>query len=114
MQRHVAIPHCSKYPNPISFRIGAVVTLGATDDEDPGWIRARLADGNEGWAPEAILERRTGASGLATATADYDAHELETVVGESLEVLRELNGWFWARNARGEEGWVPWKTTLEA
>ena len=55
MQRVVTEAHQSNYPNPISFQSGETVTLGRTDSEFPGWIRARLANGNEGWAPEELF-----------------------------------------------------------
>ena len=112
MKRLVLTAHRSNYPDPIAFGCGEIVSLGRTDDEFPGWIRTRLQNGKEGWAPQDILEPR--ADGTAIANSSYDARELDTAPGDILEVVRELQGWFWARNAEGREGWVPLKTTEEA
>lgn len=109
MKRRVLIAHRSSYPNPISFNERQRVETGVTDDEFPGWIRVRLADGNEGWAPQEFLLPQ--GDGSALTIEDYDARELDTEFGEELELRRELNGWFWARNRSGAEGWVPMKTT---
>ncbi len=49
----------------------------------------------------------------AGAAAPYAAKELDTEAGDVLTVLSELNRWYRARNARGEEGWVPAETTRE-
>ena len=99
--------HVSTYPKPIGFRAGETVTVGRHDDEYPGWIWTTTADGNSGWAPEALLEIDGDA---AVAKDDYTARELNTEVGDVVEVVRELNGWLWVRAARDEEGWVPAET----
>ena len=79
------------------------------DFEYPGWIRPRLADGNEGWAPADLFVHPPDRSALATTP--YDARELNTNPGDSLEGLPGLIGWFWAHNAAGEEGWNPVATS---
>ncbi|HSH09775.1 MAG TPA: SH3 domain-containing protein, partial [Oceanipulchritudo sp.] len=38
---------------------------------------------------------------------DYDATELNLEVGDRLEVTLVLNGWYFARNSKGQIGWVP-------
>ena len=100
--------HVSDYSNPIVFSAGDAVTIGRRDDEFPGWIRVQTADRNEGWAPESYLTFTGGRS--ATADCDYCARELDTSLGEALEMLLELNGWIWCRRLQGEEGWVPAKS----
>ena len=101
--------HASAYPNPIRFEAGDRLVLGERDDEYPGWIRVTTADGNEGWAPEQSVDSLSRTEGLAIE--NYTARELNTVTGETLVCRRELNGWLWVENDRGESGWVPKKTT---
>nr|WP_254918507.1 MULTISPECIES: hypothetical protein [unclassified Vibrio] len=38
---------------------------------------------------------------------DYDNAELNTVIGEKLSVLFELNEWYRVSRSTGEIGWVP-------
>ena len=101
--------HVSAYPDPICFEAGERLRLGDRDDEYPGWVRVTTADGNTGWAPEQLIERRSATDGYAIA--DYTARELNTVVGETLVSHRELNDWLWVENDRGQCGWVPRNTT---
>ena len=103
------VAHRSAYPDPIRFEAGDRLIIGERDDEYPGWIRVSTADGNVGWAPEQLIETLSSTRGVATCT--YTARELDTVVGDVLVCHRELNGWLWVENARGETGWVPRKTT---
>jgi hypothetical protein len=104
-------PHRSKYPDPVEFRRGDRVATGRKDDEFPGWVWICTADGNEGWAPELYLEPADEDS--AIGREDYSAKELDTELGDSLEILRELAGWVWCRNREGIEGWVPAKTLFD-
>lgn len=98
----VTTGHRSKYPNPVEFRTGETVQVtDRRDDEFPGWVWIRTTGGNEDWAPEARLDPET-----SKASADYSARELNTDVGERLEVLEELCGWCWCRSAGAELGWV--------
>jgi hypothetical protein len=101
--------HVSAYPNPIRFEPGDRLVLGERDDAYPGWIRVITADGNAGWAPEQFVECRSQTEGRAVE--EYTARELNTVAGDSLVSHRELNGWLWVENDRGECGWVPKETT---
>ena len=102
MRLVVVAPHSSAYPDPIGFEPGDPLVLGERDDEHPGWIRVRTIDGKEGWAPEQYIDPKSARRGVATAP--YTARELNTVVGESLLMHRELNDWLWVENARGETG----------
>lgn len=101
--------HVSAYPNPIRFEAGDRLVLGERDEEYPGWIRVTTSDGNEGWAPEQSVDSLSRTEGLAIE--NYTARELNTVAGETLVCRRELNGWLWVENTRGESGWVPKETT---
>ena len=112
MKRIAIRPHRSNYPNPICFDVGDRVIVGGRDSSEyPGWTWARTADGNAGWAPESILSLIDGDAALAKDR--YTARELDTEVGDTFVVIRELNGWCWVRAIRGNEGWIPIATTVE-
>ncbi|RPE79650.1 SH3 domain-containing protein [Vulcaniibacterium tengchongense] len=89
---------------PIRVAPGTPVTLGERDREWPDFVWTTLADGRGGWVPATLFD---AGRGPATALADYDTRELDADPGETLELERELAQWWWARNARGDEGWVP-------
>lgn len=113
MKALVATPHRSSYPDPIEFKEGEVVTTtGKQDDEFPGWIWVRTSNGKEGWAPEAYLQQQI--TNQAIASSDYSAKELDTSEGDEIEILSELGGWVWCRNAGGQEGWIPVRTVTTA
>jgi SH3-like domain-containing protein len=105
----VARAHRSNYPEPVRFRRGDAVGLGETDPEFPGWIRITDPRGRVGWAPEVSLDRQGPHE--AIATADYDGTELDVSPGDQLTVERELAGWYWVCNDKGELGWVPIDST---
>lgn len=101
--------HRSNYPNPIAFRQGESLRLGKRDDEYPGWVWTTTTDGNQGWAPLALMV--VDSDGVqAQASEDYTAWELNTEVGERVRLQRELNDWGWVVGADGEAGWVPLAT----
>ena len=111
MKRIAIESHRSNYPNPICFDAGDRVIVGGRDSSEyPGWTWARTADGNEGWAPESMLS--IGDNDAAVAIERYTAVELNTEVGDVFTVIRELHGWYWVRDCRGEEGWIPVETTV--
>lgn len=101
--------HRSNYPNPIEFRQGDRLTLGKRDDEYPGWVWTITPDGNEGWAPLVLMDIAADAI-QAEATQDYTAVELNTEVGDIVDVQRQLHDWAWVVRADGEAGWVPCAT----
>lgn len=102
--------HHSNYPNPISFAAGDPLVLGKRDDEYVGWIWTTTADGNAGWAPEALIDIQSYEAGVARE--DYTARELNTEVGESVTILRTLYEWAWVENERQGQGWVPFATLI--
>ncbi len=102
--------HRSNYPRPIAFEPGDLLKLGEADSEYPGWVWVTTPDGNQGWAPEQYLAVHEN-SLEASANQSYSAYELDTQVGERLEVLQELNQWVLVRNSTGNIGWVPRETT---
>jgi len=103
--------HRSNYPRPIAFEPRDLLKLGKPDNEYPGWVWVTTPDGNQGWAPEQYLAVHEN-SLEASASQSYSAYELDTQVGERLEVLQELNQWALVRNSTGNIGWVPVKPLL--
>ena len=106
MNGHVIKDHKSIYPIPVQFKAGDMLSIGAENDEYPGWIWVKTRDRIQGWAPIDYLELDSdGAMGIAKF--DYCARELDIEVGEKLQIKKTLCGWHFAANRHGEEGWVP-------
>lgn len=93
------------YPNPLTFRAGEALALGARAAEWPGWVWCTNAAGQSGWAPEAYVEAQSADAGVARR--DYTARELELREGDTLILLAEESGWLWAQAADGRTGWAP-------
>ncbi len=98
--------HVSEYPNPFYLKQGDKVALGAIDDEFPNWIFITSDEGEQGWAPIQYIEKIEG-SAEGTLLQDYDNVEFNTVIGEKLLVLFELNEWYRVSRPTGEMGWIP-------
>jgi hypothetical protein len=92
------------YPDPIRGQAGDRLTLGRPDEEYPGWVWATAPDGRSGWVPESWL-RVDGDSGVLLHA--YTAAELPLAPGDVVNGELVLNGWLWATNAAGNQGWVP-------
>ncbi|CAM3038656.1 SH3 domain-containing protein [Vibrio neptunius] len=105
--------HVSEYPDPFYLKQGDKVSLGAIDDEFPNWIFITSNKGEQGWAPVQYIEKRQGSS-EGILLQDYDNVELNTVIGESLSVLYELNEWYRVSRSTGEIGWVPVRSVQRA
>ena len=93
-----------KDSDPIKLTAGDEITTGVADRAWPGWVWATDNNGNDGYVPEEILEPL--AEGRFAALEDYDPTVLTIKRGDQIESLRQIHGWHWCRNARGEEGWV--------
>ncbi|HWU70163.1 MAG TPA: SH3 domain-containing protein [Pseudoxanthomonas sp.] len=100
----VVVAHHAPEHAPIRVAKGDTVTLGERDIDWPDFVWTTLAQGIGGWIPSTLFDRE---SGEAVAQDDYDTRELDTEVGEILTLHREQAAWWWAENARGEQGWVP-------
>ena len=98
----------TKYKNPLILKAGDVVTLGEEEKKEKwkGWIRA-LTDENEGWIPlQIIIISEDGKTG--TVTEYYSAKEIDVNEGDSITLIKKLNGWSWIKlESTGEEGWIP-------
>ncbi|MCG9557058.1 MULTISPECIES: SH3 domain-containing protein [Vibrio] len=98
--------HVSEYPNPFYLKRGDKITLGEIDDEFPNWIFITNDTGEQGWAPIQYIEK-VESSSLGVMLEDYDNVEIDTVIGEKLTVLHELNEWYRVSRSTCEIGWVP-------
>ncbi|MCU8291102.1 hypothetical protein OC525_21425 [Vibrio vulnificus] len=106
LRRKYGKKHVSEYPNPFYLKQGDKVALGTIDDEFPNWIFITSGEGEQGWAPVQYIEKIEGSS-EGILLKDYDNVELNTVIGEKLSVLFELNEWYRVSRSTGEIGWVP-------
>jgi len=104
----VVASHKSTFPDPVSFSPGDPLEIGRRDDKYPSWIWVKTPSGEQGWAPESMIDIHTPNSG--TALSEYNARELNTTVGQRVLCLRELNGWICVENELGETGWIPTNT----
>jgi len=86
------------------------VQVGDRDTVWPEFVFVTTQHG-EGWMPARYLSSRSG-SEIATVLRPYDTSELNTQVGDELEVLEvdEPGGWLWCRSTAAAEGWIPSKT----
>ncbi|MFP2767898.1 SH3 domain-containing protein [Oceanisphaera sp. KMM 10153] len=98
--------HISEYPNPIYLKQGEKVSLGEMDDEFPDWIFVTTESDMQGWAPIQYIDKLP-CNSKGVFLHDYDASELNTVLGEQLLVLFELNSWYRVSRSTGEKGWIP-------
>lgn len=101
--------HTSEYPEPITFKKGAPLTVGEKYEGPEGWDNWIFCDSlgqKGGWVPAQIIEIVNG--NAARAREDYTARELNVKMGELLLGSRTLNGWVWCqRSGSPESGWVP-------
>ena len=88
----------------IQVQAGDRVILGDRDTEWPQFVWTALASGLGGWVPSVLFDAERG---QASALQDYDTRELDADHGQELTLHRELAGWWWVENARGDSGWVP-------
>ncbi len=101
----------TKYTNPILLKEGDVVILGAEEKEVKwqGWIWATF-ENISGWIPKQIVKNISADKGIVTD--NYSARELDVEAGDSVFIIKELNGWYWVRHLRtNEEGWIPKEIT---
>jgi len=96
--------YITRFTDPIILKKGEHVKTGKKDNRWVGWIWCKTENGNEGWAPENILEINQTE---ALVTADYNATELSVAVGEELELFQRESGWVWCHRQNGDEGWIP-------
>ena len=108
--------HTSEFPEPITFKKGAPLTVGEKYEGPEGWenwIFCESPGQKGGWVPAQIIEIITDKT--ARAREDYTARELDVQKGELVIGTRVLNGWVWCEKSdRSESGWVPLENLQEA
>jgi hypothetical protein len=97
------------YENPIEVKRGDKILAGKFDTDWPAFRWCTGPDGREGWMPDDLLDE---INGEFTANSDYSARELPLNEGAVVEGLFENGGWWWCRNSKDAQGWVP-ETHLE-
>lgn len=89
----------------LQLTAGDVVRCGRSDAVWPGWVWAtHEATDRRGYVPDDILEKVD--SEKSRVLRDFDGAELSVRRSETVEVLRQVHGWHWCRQADGREGWV--------
>ncbi|MBN1451569.1 MAG: hypothetical protein JW963_11185 [Anaerolineales bacterium] len=99
----------SPYPAPIIFHKGEEVEVGNEFTDDPDWKDWVWCEGehnNRAWVPKQYLETHAHKGIFIT---DYNAMELNVVVGETVNIHEIVNGFGMAEKQNGEHGWVPMK-----
>jgi Variant SH3 domain len=89
---------------PIKLIEGDEVLVGLADKAWPGWVWATDAHGKDGYIPEGIL--KSLGEGRFQVVENFNPHVLCIKRGDQLESLKQVHGWHWCKNLRGEEGWV--------
>ena len=105
MRARVRETYTVQYPDPIHVPSGAAVTVFHRDERFTHWLWCRAEDGRQGWVPERILSSTK--PGIAHVTEAYDATELPLDAGETVELVKEFDGFAWGRRADGRAGWFP-------
>ncbi|MBI9067594.1 MAG: hypothetical protein JEZ09_09905 [Salinivirgaceae bacterium] len=94
----------SEFPNPISFKKGEKVLIESKETNYKGWVWVTVKNENSGWVPEQFLKIENDEG---TTLVNYNAIELNISIGEKLELVNEVNGWYWVENVKGNLGWIP-------
>lgn len=95
----------SPYENPINVLAGEFVVVDFTKSTDiKGWVWCTAKDGRSGWTPKQWLIQSNGKWKIIRS---FNAIELAIEVGETLEVVLEESGFYWAKKANGDTGWIP-------
>jgi hypothetical protein len=99
--------YTSPYPDSIKFDKGESIVIGRKFQDDPDWkdwYWCQATGGRQAWVPKQFIDIQGEAGSVNTC---YDAKELSIQAGELLTVSITVNGFGFARNSRGETGWVP-------
>ncbi|RPI00277.1 MAG: hypothetical protein EHM72_09675 [Calditrichaeota bacterium] len=95
----------ASYAHAICFKTGDHVKCEKTDSDWPGWTWCSSQDGRSCWAPQILLQVED--EDHALFLDDYCSAELTVTPNEILQIRKEVMGWCWVVNEKGEQGWVP-------
>ena len=102
----VIVEYKTPFPEPLRIQKGDQVQITEKENDWSGWIWCITKDGKEGWIPESYL---TIQEDIASLLQDYDATELNAIVGEEFVIEKEESGWFFVSGKKGRKGWIPIK-----
>ena len=91
--------------SPLVLAAGTSVRVGASDRVWPGWVSVASPDGRTTFVPADRLDILPDGTGVMLDC--FDATDLSVRQGDKIVSLREVDGWHWARNTGGQEGWLP-------
>ncbi|MFX0028442.1 MAG: SH3 domain-containing protein [Candidatus Hermodarchaeota archaeon] len=94
----------SPFPDPLKIQKNEQVQIVEKESEWPGWIWCINKNGMEGWIPKSYLNIK---GRNAILLRDYDATEINAIVGEEFIIEEEESGWFWVSSKEGIKGWIP-------
>lgn len=87
------------------IRKGEILTIEKkTNRHWSGWKYCKNICGESGWVPERYLIIEEG---FAKVIKNYAYKELPVSKGEELYIEKEISGWLWCLNTRGNRGWIP-------
>lgn len=111
MKLKISKSYLTKYLNPIILNKRDKVILGRKEQKPvwDGWIWAE-SDNNAGQIPVQLVSTNDGINGIILD--NYTAKELDVTEGDTVILIKELNGWYWVRHLiTNEEGWIPKENT---
>ena len=102
----------SPYPDSIFFHKNDMVEIGEefnSDSKWKNWIWCKGINNNEAW----ILKQYLNIVGKqGTINTDYNARELDVLVGDELSGHELINGFVMAEKMNSDKGWVPLKNLI--
>jgi len=102
----VVLDFHAEHPDYVILVAGITLTPVEKESEWPGWVWCVHESGVECWVPKDYLDHQ---GRTAVLEKDYNARELNVVVGQQVSIIESVAGWYWCLDQAGEEGWVPQK-----
>ncbi len=114
MLMQVIVDYTNENLNPIELIKGDTVQLGELSNPNgpyPNWIFCTSQRTKQyGWVAVNALSID---GDVGVAIEDYTAKEMSIAVGDIVDTIYELNGWYWCIRLNGSEfGWIA-KENLE-
>jgi len=97
----------SEYTNTMFFKKGEYIHAEEKKSPWKGWTWCFNNERIYRWVPKSYIKLIDDKDNLFIFLKDYNATELSVTKGEKLFLFHEESDWVWARNQKGEEGWVP-------
>ena len=97
----------SKYPETMVFKKGEYVQRDVKESMWKGWVWCYNNEKIYRWVPKHYLKSTQDKQNGHVLLKEYNAKELSVIKGDKLMLLYEESDWAWARNQKGEQGWIP-------